>query len=216
MAYQPVNHRYEQFVQQIEFTGDRYQVSLPWKEHHPPLPDNLELCRKRLDGLLKRLKQSPQLLSQYNSVIQDQLKGGVVETVTQPALTSSDRTHYLPHHGVIRQDKTTSKLRVIYDASARGDGPSLNDCLYTGPKFGQSIFGILMRFRAQKVALIGDIEKAFLMVSVQERDRDSLRFLWISNPNDKPPKHIHQSCFRCVRQSVLAECDHQPPYEHLP
>ena len=86
---------------------------------------------------------------------------------------ASDRVHYLPHHGVVRQDKATSKLRIVYDASARSTGPSLNNCLYTGPKFGQSIFDILLRFRHQKVALVGDIEKAFLMVSVREKDRDS-------------------------------------------
>ena len=103
----------------------------------------------------------------------------VVEVVMESTLATSDRTHYLPHHGITREDKATSKLRIVYDASARSNGPSLNDRLYTGPK--QSIFDILMRFRLQKVALVGDIEKAFLMVSVQERDRDSLRFLWVAD-----------------------------------
>ena len=80
---------------------------------------------------------------------------------------------------MVRQDKTSSKLRIVYDASAKSNGPSLNDCLYTGPKFDQSIFDILLRFRVHKVALAGDIEKAFLMVSIMKQDRDSLRFLWI-------------------------------------
>ena len=79
---------------------------------------------------------------------------------------------------MVQQDKTTSKLRIVYDASAKTKGPSLNDCLYTGPSFGQSIFDILLRFRFHRVALMGDIEKAFLMVSVQEKDCDCLRFLW--------------------------------------
>ena len=86
------------------------------------------------------------------------------------------------------RDKATSKLRIVYDASARSTGPSLNDCIYTGPKFGQSIFHILVRLRLQRVALTGDIEKAFLMVSVDERDRDSLRFLWVSDPDIEPPE----------------------------
>ena len=71
------------------------------------------------------------------------------------------------------------KLRIVYDASARVDGPCLNDCLHTGPKFSQNILDILLRFRLNQVAFIGDVEKAFLMISVAECDRDVLRFLWV-------------------------------------
>ena len=179
---------YEKFVQQISFDGQRYQVSLPWKENHPSLPDNFELCRGRLFSLLKRLKQNPQLLAEYDAVIKDQLNRGIIEVVTDPSSTGSDRVHYLPHHGVVRRDKATSKLRIVYDASARMNGPSLNNCLYTGPKFELSIFDILLRFRLHQVALAGDIEKAFLMVSVEKKDRDSLRFLWAHNVGEETPE----------------------------
>ena len=83
----------------------------------------------------------------------------------------------------------TSKLRIVYDASARTSGPSLNDCLYMGPSFGQSIFDILIRFRLHRIALAGDIKKAFLMVSVKE-DRYSLRFLWTRNVEGDEPHMI--------------------------
>lgn len=178
---------YDKFVQQISFDGRRYQVSLPWRENHSPLPDNLELCHRRLDNLLRRLKQNPPLLAEYDSVIRDQLSRGVVEVVDNPSSSEHDRVHYLPHHGVVRRDKTTSKLRIVYDASARTNGPSLNDCLYTGPSFSQSIFDILLRFRLHRVALAGDIEKAFLMVSVRKKDRDSLRFLWTRDVTEEVP-----------------------------
>ena len=65
---------YDKFVQQISFDGERYQVSLPWRENTPPLPNNFELCRRWLDSLLRRLKQNPPLLAKYNSVIRDQLR----------------------------------------------------------------------------------------------------------------------------------------------
>lgn len=60
---------HEKFVQQISFTGGRYSVALPWREDHPPLPDHFDLCRRRLFGLLKRLKQNPPLLKDYHSVV---------------------------------------------------------------------------------------------------------------------------------------------------
>ena len=76
------------------------------------------------------------------------------------------KTHYLPHHPVIRKDKETTKLRVVYDASAKMNGnPSLNDCLYSGPSLLPSTADVLMRFRFHTVTLVADIEKAFLMVS---------------------------------------------------
>ena len=181
---------YDKFVQQISFNGQRYQVSLPWKENTPPLPDNLELCHRQLDSLLRRLKQNPQLLAEYDSIIRDQLNRGMIEVVDDPSSSEHDQVLYLPYHGVVRQDKTTSKLRIVYNASAKMKGPSLNDCLYMGPSFGQSIFDILLRFRFHQIALAGDIEKAFLMVLVQEKDRDSLRFLWTRDVNRETPDVI--------------------------
>ena len=180
---------YERFVQQIKFNGERYQVSLPWRDTHLPLPTNFSLCYKRLINLLRKLGNEPTLLNDYNQIIQDQIKSGIVEVVTDSTSVQDKLIHYLPHHGVVRQDKTTSRLHIVYDASAKIAGsPSLNECLYTGPSFGQSIFDILLRFRAHRIVLTGDIEKAFLMIAVEEKDRDVLRFLWTSNFNNDEPE----------------------------
>ena len=68
----------------------------------------------------------------------------------------------MPHHVVIRQDKETMKLRIVYDTSARsGESLSLNNCLFTGQKFEQKILDILIRFRYYRVALTADIERVF-------------------------------------------------------
>ena len=81
-----------------------------------------------------------------------------------------------------------TKLRIVYDASTQSNGPSLNDCLYVGPSFGQSILDILFRFHVHTIALAGDIEKAFLIISVAEEDRDVLRFLWIDDISKASPE----------------------------
>ena len=95
------------------------------------------------------------------------------------------KMHYLPHHAVFRHDRHTTKVRVVYDASARSSGPSLNDCLYTGPKFNQKIPDILLRFRTHRVALTADIEKAFLVISKTEMSSVScgLRMFHRNNPS---------------------------------
>ena len=90
-----------------------------------------------------------------------------MEPIDNQSSVDIPEVHYLPHHAVVRRDKTTTKLRVVYDASARSNGPSLNDCLNPGPKFDQKILDILSRFR---IAVTADIEKVFLMVSVAAKD----------------------------------------------
>jgi hypothetical protein len=179
---------YDKFTQSIELKDKRYEVELPWKESHPVLPDNYQLSEKRLKHLLTRLRKDPEILQEYDNVIREQLKEGIVEVVDEQHPGEIGKVHYLPHHAVIRRDKSTTKMRIVYDASAKDNGPSLNDCLYTGPALAQNILDILVRFRCHKVALVGDIEKAFLMLLIQEPDRDVLRFLWvddIKNPNPK-------------------------------
>ena len=150
---------YDSFVQQISFKQGRYEVHLFWKDSHPLLPDNYELCRRQLNGLLRKLNQNHEQLHQYNVVIRDQLCQGMVEVVANPAIELQGRLS--PHRAVVRHNKQTMKLRVVYDASAKTDGPSLNNCPYTGPNFGLSILDILLRFRLHKVALIGDVERPF-------------------------------------------------------
>ena len=106
------------------------------------------------------------------------------------------KTHYLPHKPVIRRDKETTKLRVVYDASAKMNGnPSLNNCLYSRPSLLPCIADVLMRFRFHKVALVADIEKAFYMVSISPSDRDALRFIWLDDIHkDNPKELVYRFC----------------------
>ena len=189
---------YDKFVSEVEFTEGRYQVQLPFKEDHELLPDNFALCKSRLVSLLKRLQSKPEVLKHYDDVIRDQQKQGIVEPVEQGVNNGVGKVHYIPHHEVIRVDKDTTKLRIVYDASARSgkNSLSLTNCLYAGPPLSPLIYDILLRFRVHKTALIGDIEKAFLNVSVHPEDRDYLRFLWV---DDVTSSHPNLQVYRFAR-----------------
>ena len=76
-----------------------------------------------MDSLLRRLRQNPQVLAEYDSVIRDQLRRRIVEVISDPSSGEHDRVHFLPHHGVVQQDKTISKLRIVYDASVKIKSP---------------------------------------------------------------------------------------------
>ncbi len=179
----------DRFISSVTRRGARYEVSLPWRqEGYESLPTNYELSRRRLVGLLRRLRHNPEILKKYDSTIREQLRDGIVEVVEEEKAIGPGPVHYLPHHAVIRRDKETSKVRIVYDASAKSSGPSLNDCLHVGPKFNQKINELLFRFRSYPVALVADIEKAFLMISVSPKDRDVLRFLWVEDPFSEEDK----------------------------
>ena len=86
-------------------------------------------------------------------------------------------------HGVIRKSRETTKLRIVYDGSAKSPGLqiSLNDCLPTGPNYIPKLVDVLVKFRWNRIAITADIEKAFLTISIQENQRNMLRFLWLKD-----------------------------------
>ena len=90
-----------------------------------------------LNSLTKRLERNPKLLQRYDDIIKEQLRGGVVERVTESA---KGKQFYLPHKPVVRQSAESTKVRIVFDANARENenSPSLNECLETGPaRFGK-------------------------------------------------------------------------------
>ena len=80
----------------------------------------------------------------------------------------SDKQHYIPHHVIIKPENNSTKLRVVYDASAKPkkSNPSLNECLQRVPVILEDICGLLMIFRTKKVGIVADIEKAFLQIGL--------------------------------------------------
>lgn len=109
--------------------------------------------------------------------------------------------HYIPHHAVITPNKTTTKLRIVYDASAKlnNEVNSLNECLYRGPVLLRNLCGIFMRFHLNQVTIVADIEKAFLQVGLQKSDRGVTRFLWLKNYKDGYPYDANLQEYRFCR-----------------
>ena len=139
-------------------TQKQYSVRLPFKVDHHPIYDNYDLCIKRFKSLQKKLSKDKALLQSYNDILKDQFLQGVIEPVIENA-KNLGQVHYLPHRPILRKDKITSKIRIVFDASSSAEGPSLNECLYAGPSLTTSLYGVLLRFRAQRVVCIADIEK---------------------------------------------------------
>ena len=151
-----------------------------WKHGHEPLPSNKQGSLRRLGNLGKKLQRDPNLLARYDDVIQDRLATGIVERVTSEPV---GREFYIPHKPVIRESAESTKLRIVYDASAKANekSPSLNDCLETGPSLQNLLWDVLVRNRLKPIALAGDLKQAFLQVRIRTEDRDDLRFHWFKD-----------------------------------
>ena len=182
------------------------------EEERPMLPRNYDLALGRLRSLLNRLMKNPDHARKYNAVLQGQLEKGIIEVV--PKQDSGETLkHYIPHHEVNTPEKTTTKLRIVFDASAktRKANHSLNACLHRGPVILEDLCGLLMRVRLNKVALIADVEKAFLQVGLQPDDRDVTRFFWlkdVTKPTLENNVQVHQSSIWHDFQSVPTCCDY--------
>ena len=175
---------YEEFKEQLTRSDKGwYKTGLPWKGNHPPLPNNKEGSLRRLTSLIRKLEKT-QSIKDYDAVIQEQLAEGIVERA--PSIVEGQE-FYIPHKAVVRETAETTKLRVVYDASARAwdSAPSLNECLNTGPPLQNKLWSVLVRGRFNPVALTGDIKKAFLQVRIKSEDRDALRFHWLKDVETK-------------------------------
>ena len=183
-----------------EATG-RYNVKLPWKLNKHDLPANYNLSKSRLNSLQNSLnRKDPELITKYNEQLLEQLNLGFIEKV-QNLDHHEGVLHYMPHFPVFKSDSATTKMRIVYDASARMSpkSPSLNDCLHTGPNLMQDLTGILLKFRTHKKAFSADIEKAFLQIELNSLDRDVTRFLWLRDINQPVDSKSNLEAYRFCR-----------------
>lgn len=168
---------FKEFRRHLCMKDGRYEVALPWKSGAAPqLMDNFEGAYSRLKSLNRKL--DPQLKVRYDEVFAEMESEGIVEEVPPGEVESSFPTFYLPHRPVVRESSTSTKVRPVFDASAKGpNNISLNDCLEVGPNLVPKLVDILIRFRRWPIAVVADIKKAFLQIACRKEDQDVHRFL---------------------------------------
>ena len=107
-----------------------------------------------------------------------------------PNTEESSGVFYLPHHAVKKERRGKIKWRIAFDASSsEGNSPSLNDVLEMGPNLITEVLATLLRFREHPMAIIRDIQQAFLRLSLERQDRNLTRFLWYRVSQDDKGNH---------------------------
>lgn len=164
-----------------------YCLNLPFRKKELSLPNNFSVAKQRALSLRRKFLKNELFFQEYSSRISEMVDKGYAEEVpTQQLSGSNSNVWYIPHHGVHHPRKKT--IRVVFDCAATFKGTSLNRELLQGPNLNSTLLGVLLRFRQEPVAIMGDIQAMFHQVKVTKEDRDFLRFLWW--PKGDLTKHV--------------------------
>ena len=176
----------------------QYTVGLPWNEKKYLLRDNKAVAAARTYGqrhIMASDKEYGRLMKQAK---EDLLTKDYIETVDTSKPTNNV-VYYMPYRGIIKRESTTTKCRLVMDASSKVSAShvSLNQALYQGPNLIVELAYVLLRFMLGVFGSVSDIEKAFLRILIAEVDRDALRFFWIENP-ENPNEPLTTYRFKAV------------------
>lgn len=178
----------------------RYIVSIPFNQNISRLGSSRKQAYERLLALERRFIKDPNLQREYSKFMQEYCDLGHMskvqasflnETAQEQIIRTSESfqdlsqvpPYYMPHHAILKPDSTSTKLRVVFDGSAKSEsGISINETQIVGPVVQEDLFSILIRFREFKIALTGDIEKAYRQILVNPFLRKFQLILWRDNP----------------------------------
>ena len=188
----------------INITDEGY-IELPLPTKTEVLPDNKSAIYMRSSKTLEKLKSEPIKLEACLKSMDKSMKSGFVEEVPARELNSQNPTWHLPIFCVEQAKK--SKFRLVYDASARYKGTSLNDVLLQGPDLNNQLRSVLLRFREEPVAFGADIESMYNNFKVPIEQKDLLRFFWYKDNNPENPIIQYRSTshiFGCTSSPAVA------------
>ncbi|XP_045446031.1 uncharacterized protein LOC123654111 [Melitaea cinxia] len=163
----------------------RYVVRLPFRIEDPQFENTRAIAEMKFKSLEKRLQKNKKLKQQYTDVINEYLQLDHMRLVKEGD-NKKKVAVYLPHHAVIRNDKTTTKVRVVFNASEKyGKGVSLNDTLIAGPTLQADLRYTVMKWRVYPIGLVADIVKMYRQIRIAEKDTMYQRILWRNDPKEE-------------------------------
>ena len=184
-------------VESLHHDGQRFEVGIPWCDGIPNVQSNLSMAKRRLHSLMRLLQKKPDIQVRYAKVLTDYLNKGYIKRVSAEEIARGGSNQwFLPHFAVVREDKTTTKLRVVFDGAARmnSDSACINDLMHTGPKLQNNLTHVILRFCLEPIALAADISEMFLQVGLRQADRKFHRFVW-----QEEPKELEETVFEFKR-----------------
>ena len=117
------NYESNEFKNSLKFDelNKRYTCKLPFKDEIEDVPDNFHVSKNRLLHLQKNLVKDRNLAHNYEKISEEYLKEGIIERVNKSDRVT-ENVHYLPHRPVIKNERGTTKTRIVFDASSKSKG----------------------------------------------------------------------------------------------
>lgn len=169
----------------IRSDSGKYSVSLPFKLEVRGFKNMRRTALRRFASLEKRFGSDRVLKCEYAKCLNEYIQLGHMREVDPQDFPDA---YYIPHHCVIKESSSTTKFRVVFDASAKDANlQSLNDCILKGPRIQADLLDLLIRFRYFRVAFTADIEKMYRQVWINPNDHKFQLIVWRDDEN-KPIK----------------------------
>lgn len=162
----------------------RYEVQFPFKnENRPQLGNSKKAAMARFFQIERGFASNDKLRQAYTTCIDEYIAlGHMTEISAERELLDGDH-YFIPHHAVVKESSTTTKLRVVFDASCEtSTGLSLNETLMVGPRLQPDIIDLVAQWRKFKVALVADISMMYRQIWMAKKDVPYQLILWRPSP----------------------------------
>ncbi|XP_076396216.1 uncharacterized protein LOC105664283 [Megachile rotundata] len=167
----------------IRGSDGRYIVRLPFNERKDTLGNSYNMALRRFYSLERKLAKDKVLKNEYSKFLREYHELGHMKEITNCNVNGEG--YYIPHHAVIREANLSTKVRVVFDASAKSTtNVSLNDTLRVGPTVQRELVLTIMKFRLHNVVLTADLQKMYRQVNVNNYDAVYQKILWRDNEHD--------------------------------
>ncbi|XP_068712869.1 uncharacterized protein [Montipora foliosa] len=173
---------------EYDYQDGRWIAEYPWIKNPSALPDNRRVAVATLISTEKRLLKNPQHAKIYDMQIKDMVARDVARKLSKKELNSyKGPIHYISHHEVLKPDSKSTPVRIVFNSSTNYMGHVLNEYWAKGPDLLNNLVGVLIRFRENQVALMGDIRKMYHTVKTKPIDQHTHRFLWRDMDTTREP-----------------------------
>ena len=164
----------------IRVENGRFEVRLPFKSNPNILGNSYEIAKRRFLALERKVNKTPEMREMYIDFMKEYIHLGHMSPIKEIPRSPH---YFIPHQCVIRAQSTTTKLRVVFDASSKTSTlVSLNDTLMVGPTIQNDLFSTLLKFRLNRYALTADITKMYRQIQIHKDDRKYQLILWRETP----------------------------------